>query len=92
MLAISRFPMTNPRYLPPDEPSMGLAPSIVDHVFEAIVTIHRTGMSILLVEQNAAMALDIADTAYVLERGRIAASGPAAELAGTPEVLSAYLG
>jgi len=92
MLAIGRAMMTNPRYLLLDEPSMGLAPSIVDLVFESIVAIHRTGLSILLVEQNAARALEIADHAYVLERGAIVASGPASELGDTPEVLSAYLG
>ena len=75
-----------------DEPSMGLAPSVVDLVFDAIREIHRSGLSILLVEQNAALALDLADHAYVLERGRVAVSGRPADIAGTPEVHEAYLG
>ncbi|HEY8543442.1 MAG TPA: ABC transporter ATP-binding protein [Acidimicrobiales bacterium] len=92
MLAIGRALMCEPVCLLLDEPSMGLAPSVVDLVFDAIREIHRSGLSILLVEQNAALALDLADHAYVLERGRVAVSGRPADIAGTPEVHEAYLG
>jgi branched-chain amino acid transport system ATP-binding protein len=92
MLAIGRALMARPRLLLLDEPSMGLAPVLVEQIFETVLTINRRGVTVLLVEQNAAMALSIARRGYVLETGRIALEGPAAELAGNPEVRRAYLG
>src|SRR5207249_4212851 len=78
MLAIGRALMARPRLLLLDEPSLGLAPAIADHVFEVIAAIHREGVAVLLVEQNVAAALAIAARAYVLEQGRIVAAGSAA--------------
>ena len=92
MLAIGRALMAKPRLLLLDEPSMGLAPVLVEQIFETVLTINRRGVTVLLVEQNAAMALSIAKRGYVLETGRIALEGAAAELAGNPEVRRAYLG
>jgi branched-chain amino acid transport system ATP-binding protein len=92
MLAIGRALMAKPRLLLLDEPSMGLAPVLVEQIFDTVLTINRQGVTVLLVEQNAAMALSIARRGYVLETGRIALEGPAAELAGNPEVRRAYLG
>jgi branched-chain amino acid transport system ATP-binding protein len=92
MLAIGRAVMASPRLLLLDEPSMGLAPVLVEQIFETIGDINRQGTTILLVEQNAAMALSIAHRAYVLETGSIVLAGPAAELAENPEVRRAYLG
>lgn len=92
MLAIARALMSNPRLLLMDEPSMGLAPIIVDQIFETIVNINRQGMTILLVEQNANMALSIADRGYVLETGRIILEGDAGELLHDEKVKEAYLG
>jgi branched-chain amino acid transport system ATP-binding protein len=92
MLAIGRALMARPRLLLLDEPSMGLAPVLVEQIFETVQTINRQGVTILLVEQNAAMALSIAGRAYVLETGMVALQGAAAELAGNPEVRRAYLG
>jgi branched-chain amino acid transport system ATP-binding protein len=92
MLAIGRALMAEPRVLLLDEPSMGLAPVLVDYIFETIQTINRRGVTILLVEQNAAMALAIADRGYVLETGTIALTGSAAELRENPDVRRAYLG
>jgi branched-chain amino acid transport system ATP-binding protein len=92
MLAIGRALMARPRLLLLDEPSMGLAPVLVEQIFETIQDINRQGTPILLVEQNAAMALTIAHRGYVLETGTIALSGTAAELAENPEVRRAYLG
>ncbi len=92
MLAIGRALMGKPRLLLLDEPSMGLAPVLVEQIFETVQTINRQGVTILLVEQNAAMALSIAGRGYVLETGEIALEGAAAELAGNPEVRRAYLG
>jgi branched-chain amino acid transport system ATP-binding protein len=92
MLAIGRALMASPRLLLLDEPSMGLAPVLVERIFETIVDINRQGTTILLVEQNAAMALAIAHRGYVLEAGIIALSGTAAELAENPDVRRAYLG
>jgi branched-chain amino acid transport system ATP-binding protein len=92
MLAIGRAMMTEPDLLVLDEPSMGLAPAIVDLVFEAIVALHRQGQSILLVEQNAAIALDVVDYAYFMKRGAIVVQGKPAELRNSREVMEAYLG
>jgi branched-chain amino acid transport system ATP-binding protein len=92
MLAIGRALMASPRLLLLDEPSMGLAPVLVEQIFDTICDINRQGMTILLVEQNAAMALSIAHRGYVLETGSIALSGTATELSDNPEVRRAYLG
>jgi branched-chain amino acid transport system ATP-binding protein len=92
MLAIGRALMARPRLLLLDEPSMGLAPVLVEQIFETVQTINRQGVTILLVEQNAAMALAIAQRGYVLETGAVALRGAASELAGNPEVRRAYLG
>jgi branched-chain amino acid transport system ATP-binding protein len=92
MLAIGRALMARPRLLLLDEPSMGLSPVLVERIFETIVDINRQGTTILLVEQNAAMALAIAQRGYVLETGSIALSGTAAALAENPDVRRAYLG
>ncbi len=92
MLAIGRALMTRPRVLMLDEPSMGLAPLLVEQIFDTIDRINREGMTILLVEQNAAVALSVAHRAYVLETGRVILSGSAAELHEHPEVRRAYLG
>jgi branched-chain amino acid transport system ATP-binding protein len=91
MLAIGRALMTCPEVLLLDEPSMGLAPSIVDLVFEAIVALHKQGQAILLVEQNAMLALSVCDYGYVMRRGHVVVSGPPGELRQNPEVLEAYL-
>jgi len=92
MLAIARALMTSPRLLLLDEPSMGLAPVLVEQIFQTIDDINQQGTTILLVEQNASMALSIAHRAYVLETGAVALSGPASELAENPDVRRAYLG
>jgi branched-chain amino acid transport system ATP-binding protein len=92
MLAIGRALMAKPRLLLLDEPSMGLAPMLVEQIFATIRDLKRTGMTILLVEQNARAALKAADRAYVLESGRITASGSAVEIEGDPRVREAYLG
>jgi branched-chain amino acid transport system ATP-binding protein len=92
MLAIGRALMVRPRLLLLDEPSMGLAPIVVEQIFETIVDINRRGTTILLVEQNAAMALGIAQRGYVLETGAVALTGTATELAGNADVRRAYLG
>jgi len=92
MLAIARALMQAPKLLLLDEPSMGLAPVLVDFIFETILRLNKEGTTILLVEQNARMALQIANRAYVLQTGRIALSGSAAEVAGAEEVRKAYLG
>jgi branched-chain amino acid transport system ATP-binding protein len=91
MLAIGRALMTEPQVLVLDEPSMGLAPSIVDLVFDAIVALHKQGQSILLVEQNAAIALSVCDYGYVMKRGEIVVEGTAETLRESPEVMKAYL-
>jgi branched-chain amino acid transport system ATP-binding protein len=92
MLAMSRALMIRPKLLMLDEPSMGLAPILVDQVFEMIKELHAAGTTILLVEQNASKALEIADRAYVLETGNITLSGTGIELAQSDEVRKAYLG
>jgi branched-chain amino acid transport system ATP-binding protein len=92
MLAIARALMARPRLLLLDEPSLGLAPTIVDEIFERIETINREGMSVLLVEQNARLALDIAEHGYILETGRVMLSGPARDLAADAMVQESYLG
>jgi len=92
MLALGRALLGRPRLLMLDEPSLGLAPLIVRDVFRIIADLRRKGVSILLIEQNARAALKVADYAYVLELGRIALEGPAADLANDPRVIAAYLG
>ena len=92
MLAMSRALMIRPKLLMLDEPSMGLAPILVDQVFDMIKELHAGGTTILLVEQNASKALEIADRAYVLETGSITLSGTGVELAQSDEVRKAYLG
>ena len=92
MVAIGRALMARPRLLLLDEPSLGLAPAVVDHMFEIIRAIHAEGVAILLVEQNVARALEIAARAYVLEEGRVVAEGPASTLRDDPRIRQAYLG
>ena len=92
MLAMSRALMSHPKLLMLDEPSMGLAPILVDQIFSIIKELHAQGTTILLVEQNASKALEIADRAYVLETGNITLSGTGKELANSDEVKKAYLG
>ena len=92
MLATGRALMTNPRIVLMDEPSMGLSPLLVKEIFSIIQELHESGITILLVEQNAKMALAVADRAYVLETGSISMSGKAAELAEDDRVRKAYLG
>jgi branched-chain amino acid transport system ATP-binding protein len=92
MCAIGRALMARPKLLMLDEPSMGLAPIFVDRIFETIVEINKQGTPILLVEQNALMALDVADRGYVLETGRVALEGPASDLKTNEQVRKTYLG
>jgi len=92
MLAVARALMAKPKLLMLDEPSLGLAPLIVREIFRIIAELRRRGVSILLVEQNARAALQVADYAYVLETGQVAMEGPAQELANDPRVIEAYLG
>jgi len=92
MLAMSRALMSKPKLMMLDEPSMGLAPILVDQIFSIIKDLHAAGTTILLVEQNASKALEIADRAYVLETGNITLSGTGAELSQSDEVRKAYLG
>jgi branched-chain amino acid transport system ATP-binding protein len=92
MLAMGRGLMSRPTLLLLDEPSMGLAPILVDEIFSIVQSINTEGTSILLVEQNAAMALSVANRGYVLETGRVVLEGSAAELLANPQVRAAYLG
>jgi len=92
MLAMARALMSKPRLMMLDEPSMGLAPILVEQIFDIIRELHQAGTTILLVEQNAQMALSVADRAYVLETGTIAMSGPARDLLEDDSVRRAYLG
>ena len=92
MLAMGRALMSRPKLLMLDEPSMGLAPILVEQIFEIIKSLHDAGTTILLVEQNAQMALSVADRAYVLETGTITLSGTGEELIRSDEIRKAYLG
>jgi branched-chain amino acid transport system ATP-binding protein len=92
MLAIGRGIMSQPKLLMLDEPSLGLAPTIVDTVFQALGKLRDSGLSMLLVEQDAFLALDFADRAYVMESGSVVLDGPAKDLAADPTVQSSYLG
>jgi branched-chain amino acid transport system ATP-binding protein len=92
MLAMGRALMSKPRVLLLDEPSLGLAPIVVHAIFEAIEEIHRSGVPVLLVEQNANAALRHSKRAYVLETGHVALEGTSAEVASNPKVKEAYLG
>ena len=92
MLAMGRALMSSPKLLMMDEPSMGLAPILVEQIFEIIAAFHKQGTTILLVEQNAQAALSIADRGYVLETGRIVTSGTGTELLNSTAIKKAYLG
>jgi len=92
MLAVARAIITGGELIVMDEPSMGLAPKVVDEIFEVIQSLNQSGTTILLNEQNAYMALSIANRAYVLETGNITIEGPAHELLNDPRVKEAYLG
>ena len=92
MLVVARALMARPKLLMLDEPSMGLAPLIVNQIFDIIAEIKAQGMTLLLVEQNARKALNVADYAYVLDRGHLAHAAPAAELRDDPRIVAAYLG
>ena len=92
MLAMGRAMMSDPKLLLLDEPSMGLAPNLVQQIFEIVKTLNNEGVTILLVEQNANMALRVADRAYVIENGRVVLEGPAREIRKSDSVRKAYLG
>jgi branched-chain amino acid transport system ATP-binding protein len=92
MLSIARALLLNPKVLILDEPSQGLAPLIVREVFKTVSDMRREGMTVLLVEQNARMALEISDTAYVLDHGVVVHHGPAAALAGNEELIQSLAG
>ena len=92
MLAVGRALMARPKLLMLDEPSLGLAPLIVREIFRVLADLRRTGVSILLVEQNARAALQLADFGYVLEMGEVALAGSSDELSGNPRVVESYLG
>ena len=91
MLVIARAMMSRPRVLLLDEPSLGLAPTIVDRIFEMIAALKESGLTILLVEQNASKALSVADRAYVMRLGRIAAEGTAVEISAATDLKALYL-
>ena len=91
MLVVARAMMSRPRFLMLDEPSLGLAPTIVDQVFDMIAALKRSGLTILLVEQNASKALSVADRAYVMRLGRIEAQGTATEIAAATDLKALYL-
>lgn len=92
MLAISRALMSRPKILLLDEPSLGLAPQVVEAIFRTLREVNARGVSILLVEQNAHLALDLAHYGYVLEVGEVVMEGPGRELLASPEIRRAYLG
>jgi branched-chain amino acid transport system ATP-binding protein len=92
MLAIARALMARPRLLLLDEPSLGLAPQLVEQIFEELAALRDSGRTLLLVDQNAELSLAIADRGYVLERGRVTAQGPAADLRADGALVEAYLG
>jgi branched-chain amino acid transport system ATP-binding protein len=92
MLAIGRALMTRPRLLMLDEPSQGIMPKLVDEIFQAVLTIRKTGVTVLIVEQRLAESLEIADRAYVLQTGRVVLSGTAAQVRDNPDIRRAYLG
>ena len=92
MLAMGRSLMAKPRLIMMDEPSMGLAPILVDHIFDIVKNLHEHGATILLVEQNAQAALSVADRGYVLETGKVVMTGTGKELLASPEIKKAYLG
>ena len=92
MLAMGRALMSNPKLLMLDEPSMGLAPILVEQIFDIIKNLHKAGTTILLVEQNAQAALSVADRGYVMETGKIVTTGTGAELLASPAIKKAYLG
>ena len=92
MLAIGRALMTRPKLIMLDEPSQGIMPKLVDEIFEAVLTIRKTGVTVLIVEQRLAESLEIADRAYVLQTGRVVLSGTAVEVRDNPEIRKAYLG
>jgi len=92
MLAMGRAMLSRPKLLLLDEPSMGLAPLMVQKVFETVLAIAREGVTILLIEQNAKLALEVSNRAYVMESGEITLSGDAKQLLSDPKVRAAYLG
>jgi branched-chain amino acid transport system ATP-binding protein len=92
MLVIGRALMSKPRLLLLDEPSLGLAPQLVEQIFDILAEIRRQGVTVLLVEQNASMALELGDRAYVLEAGSLVLQGSGRELADNPDIQRAYLG
>ena len=92
MLALGRALMMDGKMMMLDEPSMGLAPILVDHIFDIIKSLHQNGATILLVEQNAQAALSVADRAYVLETGKVVMSGTGKELLASDQIKKAYLG
>jgi len=92
VLAIGRALMTRPRLLMLDEPSQGIMPKLVDEIFQAVMEIRKTGMTVLIVEQRMAEVLEIADRAYILQTGRVLMQGPAADIRTNPDVRKAYLG
>ena len=92
MLAIARGLMADPKLLVLDEPSLGLAPRLVQQIRDTIVEINKTGTSVLLIEQNAVMALSIADYGYIMETGKVVMDGPAEKLLGDEDVQEFYLG